>query len=98
MKNIEDYRAAIQTAQKEFELKKKEIMVSYLSANNPYKNGDIIEDDFGKGKIIGVRYGFNYFNNPECFYKVANLTKKGTVNKREPIRHINQSNVYKKQS
>lgn len=86
-----------------FEQKKKELYAQYeqnlLSlikeyciANNPYKIGDIVTDHAGSGRIVEIKiYSGRY--NPCCIYVCENLTKSGTVNKREPKRNIYQSNI-----
>lgn len=78
----------------EYEANKRKLAVKYAFANNPYKVDDIIEDHMGFGRIISFKATLiGYSETPELIYHCENLTKKLTVNKREPIRNIWQSNI-----
>lgn len=78
----------------EYECRVKELGRRFALSNNPYKIGDVIKDHIGKGKIEDIKVYKKFFNDIwECQYTCINLTKKDTVNKREPKRYITQSNI-----
>ena len=62
---------------------KKEAIVEYCDANNPYKIGDVFTDHMGSILIEEIKY--TNFNNihrtPSCIYHGVQLNKNGTVSK-----------------
>lgn len=70
------------------------ISIAYAESNNPYKIGDIISDHQYTGKIYGWRTVVNHLHTlPSLLYLCHNLTKKGTIKKREPKCKIWQINI-----
>lgn len=70
------------------------LLTKYALDNNPYKVGDLIEDHTGKGIILKIQPTRTHFNEySECIYYCDNLTKNGSISKREPTRWIYQSNI-----
>lgn len=89
-----EYKDNLDKLQKQFETKKAELAYKYADANNPFEIDNIIEDHIGKGRIKGWKVHFGYRTTLPCMvYKCENLTKKGSVNKREPFRNIHQTNI-----
>ena len=90
----EDFQFKKLALELEFKSKIKELLTGYALSNNSYTIGDIIEDHIGKGKIleISVKQKFNS-DYSECIYLCDNLTKNGSISKREPKRWIYQSNL-----
>lgn len=91
----QEYKDRLSQLEKDFQLNKVNLAKEYANANNPYKKDDIIKDHLGSGKIMSWKiytpFGYNKF--PCLQYVCSNLTKKGEINKREPIRIIYQGNI-----
>ena len=67
----------------------------YATSNNPYKEGDIIEDHIGKGQWNG-NYHISTRDSdslPEMVYHCRVLKKDGTPTKKEEYRGIYGSNI-----
>lgn len=89
----EEYYAKRNQLAKEHLQALKELNKEYALINNPYKVGDLICDHIGKGRILSFKVYESYGELPQLVYRCANLTQKGTINKREPERNIYQSNI-----
>lgn len=90
-----EYQERMSAINKEAAEKIKELKIQYAQENNPYSVGDIIEDHIGKGRIKEIllaEVSYSYML-PQCVYLCDNLTRKGTVNKKEPTRQIWQNNI-----
>ena len=72
-----------------------ELAKKFALENNPYKKGDIIQDHIGRGRILGYKLYYGINSLPSLVYRCENLTKKGEVNKKEPVREIYQNNILK---
>ena len=59
----------------EFESKKKEVLIEYCKANNPYNVGDKFTDNIGSIIIENIKYSLDI---PCCVYFGAILKKDGT--------------------
>lgn len=73
-----------------------EACVEYLKSNSTIQVGDTIEDHIGKGVVKEIKYRLpdvtsNHY--PDLVFLCDNLTKKGTISKREPTRHIYEINL-----
>lgn len=80
---IEEQKKAIKKIDREF-----------AYSNNHHNVGDIIEDHIGKGRIVALKWGYEWDSSEPCMvYECENLTRKGTLNKKEPTRQIWQSNL-----
>lgn len=80
------------------ELQKKtehDIRKRYADENNPYKLGDFINHKSGRGKILKITYSlYPYWSDDiQCLFIVENLTKSGSVNKREPEVQVYQNDI-----
>lgn len=90
----QEYNDRLERLKKEFENNKKALIIEYAVSNNPYKVGDIIEDHISKGEIISWQAHKSYMKKlPSLVYKCKNLTKLGSVSKREPQRNIYQYQI-----
>ena len=73
---------------------KSELRKKFALSNNPHKIGDVITDHLGSGKILSIHPHLGFMKDyPSCTYRCDNLTKKGTISKRESIRSIAQENI-----
>jgi len=90
---LENLRVEITNkAQKEYD----SVCREFLDKNYSYKVGDTIEDHIGKGVIKELmirRVDFRHTSSPSIMFNCDNLTKKGTINKKEPIRNIYSINI-----
>lgn len=68
------------------------IKKQYALSNNPYKIGDIVTDHIGSAKIRDISV-ISSGDIAECVYVCDNLTKSGTINKKEPTRNVYQLNI-----
>jgi len=86
-----EYDIVLKELNEGLEKSKRSLAREYALSNNPYNVGDIFTDHLGQIKIeaIGVHYGYRHVC---CFYRGDNLTKAGTINKKEPKRTGYQSN------
>lgn len=91
--NKEEYYAKITQLERQHQQALKELGKEYALSNNPYKVGDLICDHIGKGRILSFKVHISFRDLPQIVYRCANLTQKGTINKREPERDIYQSNI-----
>lgn len=92
----EELKAKRKEVQKVYLNQIQEINLEYAKANNKIAVGDIIEDHIGVGEVLFIQYalGWDSIDNiPSCIYVCWNLTKAGTVSKREPKRSIYQTNL-----
>ena len=94
---LEEYKKKQLDLKADYELACRRLREEYALSNNPYKIGDIIEDHIGKGRIRKVAAIYIAFTDimPTLVYECDNLTKKGEIQKREPIRRIFQCNIRK---
>lgn len=90
MKAIE-LKAKLIEIDEEAKKKKIEVLRQYCDANNHYKTGDRFTDHISTIIIEKIGYHLST-DNPCCVYSGTNLTKLGTVNKKEPYRSAYQSN------
>lgn len=89
MKNYSTFRHKLQE-----EMRKD--LLDYVKAKLLYKEGDIIEDHIGMGKITKINIYIGFISlDPEIHFICENLTKKGEVSKREPTRTIYYENIKK---
>jgi hypothetical protein len=78
------------------ERKKKELIKEFCIANNPYKVGDIFEDNIGKIKILKILFSSQHITgNPCCVYVGQELKQNGTQKKTYKERTAYQSNDIK---
>lgn len=93
--NIEELTKKIKEINDDATQKVLALKKQYAEENNPYKVGDIIEDHIGKGKILSwkVKIPFYGYIPSYMVYECDNLTRNGTINKREPKRKIYQINI-----
>jgi len=97
MKTLEELeqrrKEILQKAYSEYE----EAYDDYLDNTITIKIGDTIEDHIGKGIVKDIKYHTpNVVRGglkPSFVCICDNLTKKGTINKREPLRKIYSSNI-----
>ena len=89
----EEYFAKRNQLEKEHQQALRELNKEYALSNNPYKIGDLICDHIGMGRVLSFKLYIGLDKLPQLVYRCANLTQKGTINKREPERDIYQSNI-----
>ena len=80
----------IDQLQKEFLLKRKQLMQQYCDANNPYKVGDKFTDHLGTIVVEKIEYVYNGGDTPHCVYLGVGLKKNGKDNNNK--RYAYQSN------
>lgn len=98
MRNIEDYKDELKKLAEKHKEERHQLIRKYIDETTPYKAGDIVEDYLGKAEVEKIIYRVDAFTGmPSCAYRCKNLTKKGTQNKREPIRTVYLSNILKYQ-
>lgn len=87
----------IQNLENLFIQKKKELVINYLSKNNPYKVGDIFTDHLGSIKIerIGFFFHLSKVELSCSTYSGKVINKDGTFNKKGLKRTAYQSNELK---
>lgn len=90
---LSEYKEKISALQKEYQKKKQIIDRDYALSNNPHKIGETISDHIGKGIIKSMEVYTDYSGQPAMRYRVDNLTKRGTISKRESERYIYQRNL-----
>lgn len=84
----EEYKAAHQSILNDARVKISQVL------KKRYPVGSLISDHIGSGRIINIHVGFSKDSvNFYLHFKCENLTKKGTVNKREPTRIIYACNL-----
>ena len=95
MMTLDEYKKKKQGLKEAYEKALRDLDREYATSNNPYKVGDVITDHIGSGRIRKVVdiYFRSYDTIPVLIYECDNLTKKGEIQKREPIRRIYQGNL-----
>ncbi|NJO63170.1 MAG: hypothetical protein HC836_34615 [Richelia sp. RM2_1_2] len=89
--NIETLEAEIEKLRVEFEQRKRELQIQFAKANNPYKVGDILQDNYKIGRVTSI---VTYLSKePQMIYKVVLLNKDLTEKKKNNIGQIFQQNV-----
>jgi hypothetical protein len=73
-----------------YHLKKKDLMIQYCDANNPYNVGDKFTDHSGTIIIEKIKYSFG--DRPCCVFFGAELKKDGTPRKDNNKRNAWQIN------
>lgn len=99
--NFEEYQSKKNLILKENEERLKKLDFHFAMSNNPHNIGDKIKDHIGTIiiKEIGWHRNMGSKELPACcVYTGDNLTKKGTINKKEPIRTVYQTNIIKPES
>lgn len=92
---LEDYKKALSEIKDRHEKELKQFYKYVALQNAKYKEGDIIEDHFGKGKVIKI-YNITRFlgdDMPSVNYLCENYNKSGSISKREPTRVIYSNNI-----
>jgi len=85
---IEEYNKERDRLRKEYSIAIDNLTKEYAKTNSPYSVGRIVKTKKGKiARIIELRVSV-YTDKPVISYKCENITKKGTVNKNEPIVYI----------
>jgi hypothetical protein len=92
--NIENYQGELKALEKEFELRKQNLIKLYAQENNPYKVGDTIRDHIGSIVIEKVSYTTQYGSGfPTCSYYGLELKKDLTPRKDGSKRWMAQFNI-----
>ena len=91
----ETYKAGREAFYNAYLVKIDELKKEFVTSNNPYKEGDIIEDHIGKGMWNGEYgvYTYDRYSLPEMTYQCRVLKKDGTPTKKEEYRTIYGSNI-----
>tara|TARA_R110000744_G_scaffold273112_1_gene386022 strand:- start:222 stop:512 length:291 start_codon:yes stop_codon:yes gene_type:complete len=89
--NLQELKTKEQDLENEKDSKIKLLRKEYVILNDPYKIGDVIKDHHQTGRIISKKY--NLGAQPCCVYYCHKLTKKGEINKTNPVCYIYQSNI-----
>ena len=93
---IEEYNLKKENLEKIFQTDQQKLLITFAKENDTYKNGNVIEDHIGKIKIEDRKvYILSSFDKiPSCMmYYGDNLTKTGSINKKEPKRWVYQINI-----
>jgi hypothetical protein len=93
--NKEQYDAEIKELNRVHQNKVYELTKEYYLSSVSYKIGDVIKDSVGSGMIMSIEFFIKYLGEPGILFQCKNLTKKGEVNKREPLRKIYLENIVK---
>lgn len=91
----EEFEAKRKELSKKFDKDLRELEMTYLMSNSPYKVGDIVEDHCDRGRIKEIRLTHGYHNEPELVFRCDKLTKKGEINKMQPTTTIYACNIKK---
>ena len=91
----ETYKAGRAAFYNAYLTKINELKKEFVTSNNPYKEGDIIEDHIGKGLWNGNYHIYTRDSDslPEMVYHCRVLKKDGTPTKKEEYRGIYGSNI-----
>jgi hypothetical protein len=89
---MQEYKEEMKILAAKYEDSRRKLIKKYADANNPYKEGDIIEDHIGRGEIISIGY-FMSFDTPQCVYRCKVVNKDGSYSKRDNVRAIYRSNL-----
>jgi hypothetical protein len=89
---MEEYRQKLEVLYAKMQHEKQELIKEYSLANNKYKEGDIIEDHIGLGKIISIGFYIST-ETPQCVYQCKPLNKDGSYSKRKSMRTIYAMNI-----
>jgi hypothetical protein len=93
---IEEFKNELKIINEKWEKEIWQLKIKFAKENDPYNIGDIIEDHIGKIKITNKKVTSIHYNDTSCMmYQGDNLTKSGTINKREPTRWVYQFNIIK---
>ncbi len=90
----QDYEGALFNARMQYEAKKKEILIEFCKANNPYQIGDVFTDHLGSIRIEMIQYA-QTLGTPCCVYTGLVLKKDKTPTKIIEKRQAWQSNDIK---
>jgi hypothetical protein len=90
---LEEYNAKKDNLRTEYELNVAKLKKEYALSNNPYKIGDIIEDQSNKIKI--EFWKFYMTDPPQLVYCGIRLNKDGTPNKKGDKEDVFQCNIKK---
>lgn len=94
----DEYAAQLEILKQEHQTKCNELAKMYAMTNNPYKEGDILQD-FSQIIIVErIGWGYNFSSClPECIYYGTQLTSKLVPKKRQDINpRMGQANVKRK--
>lgn len=91
----EEYHTHLISIEREYNNKILLLKRKYAMSNNPYKVGDIIQDNVGKLRIDRIGFTSNSFTEPSCVYYGVYINEDGTPCKRQINRPILQSNILK---
>lgn len=92
----EEYRERLKHIHDDCKRRCKELAKEYALSNNPYKVGDIVEDDIGKLKIERIEPVIYLGDIPFCSYYGIELRKDGKQCMRQTGRCVHQTCVKKK--
>ena len=93
----QEYCKKLTEIDKEMHAKKKALAVEYALSNNPYKEGDIVQDVDGVIlKIECIRPIMGYCTNPQCAYTGILLTQKLAPMKKQKVTAVYQSRIVRK--
>ena len=90
----EEYKNRLKEIAKEKEAKEIQLAKEYVNANNPYKVGDIVEDDIGKILVEQITITYTFSSNLPCaLYIGSELNKDNSKKKNGSKRNVYQTNL-----
>ncbi len=90
---IEEYKKLLFELEKEFEEKKKQLIIRYSKETRRYKIGDIIEDKSGDKIIVERIQASCVFGEPDTVYSGIELTKNRKPSLKRTQRSIYQTSI-----
>lgn len=96
--NKDEYDMEYNTLKHNFDVQVRQLLYQYAFSNNPYKEGDILEDHYQIIQVDKIKYTpctSGSAHPSECVYIGQRLTKKLTPYKNNQVCTMFQSNVKK---
>lgn len=95
----EQYKERKKQLERKLEVELINLAKEYALANNPYKEGDVLQDHIGKIRVRKIQVSASSFvsgsNLPTCVYTGLELKKDGTPTAKGTERSVWQQNLIK---
>lgn len=92
----DEYLKALKDVELEYNDTKRKLAIKYAFSNNPYSDGDIVEDHYCKIKVDTITWTYDFNSNLSyCVYKGVRLKKDNTPYKSGERESIHQTNIEK---
>ena len=90
----EEYFDSLKQEKEQYDLRLEQIYIKYAEENNSVKEGDIIKDHIGYGKVIKMKVSFPAFEKIPCMvYQCEEYTAKLLPKKKANTRIVWQPNI-----